>query len=382
MLKQSNLNTNNAIAQKLAKLTAEYNAIDLSRNYTEFACSKALIDSLNKHIADHSKYAPVEGCTELRKTISNLLNKKYFRSVDPETEITITAGATQALFCAIASSVGEGDEAIIFEPSYRTYIDAINLSGARATYLQLKDDMTIDWNEVQKVITSNTKLIIINSPQYPTGAVLTSDDWESLQKLIIGTKIRVISDESLGEVTYSDSESSSLSFYPRLANCSFIIGSLSKSLCVAGWKIGYCIAPADITQNFRKVQGIIANSINYPMQMAFADYLNNHNEDTIFPYASQLEANKLMLQKELNGSRLKVFPIKGGYYQVIDYSECSNLSDTELAEMLIKEFGVSVMPMSLFFHDKHNRMQIRLNIAVDSQKLRSAIEQLKKFANQ
>lgn len=378
MLKQTTQSTNNVILQRLTRLTNEFKAINLSHNYTEFACPHALIASLNKHIYSHSKYAPKEGSVELRHSISELLTKRYFRTFDPESEITITAGATQAIFCAIASSVGEGDEVIVFEPLYKTYIDAIRLAGARATFLQLKDDLTVDWNEVQKAITSNTKLIIVNSPHYPTGAVLSPDDWEILQKLIIGTKIKVLSDESLNEVTYTNSTPSSISFFPRLASNSFMISSLSKTLCVAGWKIGYCIAPTELTKNFRKIQSTISNSVNYPMQMAFADYLGNLNHEKLFPYLDILEENHNLMKQELASTKLNLLPVHGGYYQVIDCSEYTTAQDVEFAEMLIKEHGISVMPMSFFYHDKHDRTQIRINIAVAPDTLRQALYRLKK----
>lgn len=377
MIKLTGQNNSQAIVLKLKSLTEKYHAIDLSRNYTDFAPPAALIDGLNQHIAAFSKYAPPEGSSELRQAIAQRMSKRFFRTFNPQTQITITNGATQAIFCAIASTVGEGDEVIVFEPLFKTYIDAIRLAGARPTFLQLRNNLTIDWQEVQKAITAQTKLIIVNTPHYPTGAMFGPDDWEALQKLIIGTKIKVLSDEALSQITFAHSTPSSIAFYPKLASNCFIINSLSKSLCVAGWKIGYCVAADELTQNFRTVQNVISNSVNCPMQLAFADYLQHLQGDHLFPYAEMLETNRNLLLNQLSGTKLKLQPIDGGYFQAVDCAQCTDYQDVELAQWLITQHGVATMPMSLFYHDKHERVQLRLNIAVDTKLLKSALTRLK-----
>lgn len=378
MLKQTNRNS--ATIKRLAELAKELEAIDLSPSTSELQCPTSLIASLNTYVSEQSKHTSSADCAELRIAISKILTNKYFRTFNPETEITITAGATQAIFCAIASTVGEGDEVILLEPSHKDYTDAIALTGARATYLQLKNDESIDWNEIPKAITSSTKLIIVGSPHSPTGSVLTIEDWETLQKLIIGTKIKVISDESLTDIIYPHTISSSVAFFPRLSDSSFIVSSLSKSLCADNFKVGYCIAPAGMTTNFRRVLEVVANPLSCPVQLAFADYLNNHGTKPLFPHLELLEKNRNTVRAGLAETKFKLSPLNGGYLQIIDYSEYSKGSDLEFAEMLIRKYGVSAAPISLFHHDNHNRTQIVINIATSSHKLNMAIERLKEVA--
>ncbi|MGE0077809.1 MAG: aminotransferase class I/II-fold pyridoxal phosphate-dependent enzyme [Bacteroidales bacterium] len=378
MTKQTNIDVDFSFEGNLSKLAEDYNAIDLSGNYTSFPVPEIIEEKVFAYLKTTTGNAPTEGTFQLRNALSEYISKKYFKSYCPVNEITITAGATQAIFTAIASTVKEGDEAIIFEPSYESLSTAIEISGARPIFIKIKDgENPIDWSEVQKAITTRTKLIIICTPHNILGRVLSSDDMENLQKLINGTKIRVISDESLAEIVYSDSASSSATFYPKLTDNCFVVGSLSLSVGVPGWKIGYCLAPKALMDKFRKVQRAVINSVNNPFQLALADYIARYNN--LFPNIELLERNRNTFRDILKDSKFKILPNAGGSFQILNYSAISTVKDTEFVEMLIKEHGVAATPLSTFYHDKTCKQQIRINLAAHLDKLVEAANRLKKI---
>lgn len=377
MLKQPRINEHHAVVQQLREMAEAHSAIDLMRPYTVLLRPNALVDSLVRHLPTSTKYAPLAGSIELRKAIAKNLCGRYFRNINPDTEITITAGATQALFCAMASSVADGDEVIVFEPSHSTYADIIGLLGGRTIYIPLRADYTIDWVEVQKAISSRTKLIVVCSPHQASGVAFGDNDWESLQKLIIGTKIRVVSDEVLGEMAYPDSLPTSIGFYPRLSDHSFMIGSLSKALCVAGWKMGYCVAPEPLTMPLRQTLASIAHSTNHPMQQAFAAYMEQLPDGPLFPYAKVLAEHRQLVIEMLSGSCFTPIVPHYGYNMVLDYSAHSTLPDVDLAERLIVEHNVAVMPISVYHHDKQEHRQVCINIGIAHDDLVEALKCLK-----
>jgi len=367
---------NTSVIERMAYLARVHNAINLTNGYSDFPCPPELRDMLLRFIQEgYNKYAPCEGAMELRVELSGYYQKRHFKVYNPETEITITAGATQAISTAIASVVNEGDEVIVFEPTIETYVATIEAKGARPKYLNLKTQgFTIDWNEVQKAITTQTKLIILSSPNNPTGSVLTMDDLEKLQKMINGTKIKILSDEALGEVLFGDSESCSVAIFPKLAESSFIVGSLGKSACVPGWKIGYCLAPAEMMRRFREVHRYQVQSVNYPMQMAFAGYIKG--KDSLFPYPLELERNQRVLTDILGKSRFVWQPARGSYFQVLGYEAISAEKDTDFAERLVREHGVATVPMSVFYHDATDNRQLRLCLGKPTDELVEAANRL------
>lgn len=378
MTRQTNFDVDFSFEGNMSKLALEYNAIDLSGNYLSFPFPEILGEKAFAYLKSVTGNAPSEGTIELRNALADFITKKYFRNYCPQNEITITAGATQAIFTAIASSVKEGDEAIIFEPSYDNYATAIEICGARPIFIKLKDaESSVDWAEVQKAITTRTKLIIICSPHNLTGRVFSSDDMENLQKLINGTKIRIISDESLADIVYSETSASSATFYPKLADNSFIVGSLSHSLGVPGWKIGYCIAPKTLMDKYRKVQRALVNSVNHPFQLAIADYIARYS--TLFPNMELLERNRNAFQEILKDSKLKILPSNGGYFQILGYSAISTSKDIDFIELLARDYGVAAAPMSVFYHDKICKQQVRVNLGVGYDDLVEAAHRLSKL---
>lgn len=378
MTKQTNSEVDFSFVGNLSKLAEDYNAIDLSGNYSSFPFPEIIEEKILAYFKSVTGYSPSEGALQLRTALSEYISKKYFRTYCPMNEITITAGATQAIFTAIASNVKEGDEAIILEPSYESLSTSIEMCGARPIFIKIKDsENLIDWNEVQKAITTRTKLIIVSTPHNILGRVFTADDMENLQKLINGTKIRVISDESLSEIVYSDSLAASATFYPKLADNCYIVGSLSQSLGVPGWKIGYCLAPKALMEKFRKVQRAVVNSVNHPIQLAMADYIARNS--SLFPNMVLLERNRNAFLQILKDSKFKILPNAGGYYQMLNYSSISNLKDIEFAETLIKEQRIATTPLSIFYHDKTCKQQIRVNLAANYDDLVEAANRLAKL---
>jgi methionine aminotransferase len=378
MTKQTNSDVDFSFEGNMSKLAEDYNAIDLSGNYSSFPFPEILGEKVLAYLKSVTGNAPAEGTFELRYALSDYISKKYFRNYNAVDEITIAAGGTQAIFTAIAASVKEGDEAIIFEPSYSNYATAIEICGARPIFIKLKDaENPIDWSEVQKAMTTRTKLILICTPHNILGRVLTADDMENLQKLINGTKIRVISDESLSEVVYPDATASSAAFYPKLADNTFIVGSLSHSLGVPGWKIGYCLAPNALMERYRKIQRAVVNSVNHPFQLAIADYIARYS--SLFPNMELLEKNRNAFVEIIKDSKFKILPNSGGSFIVLNYTSISNAKDVEFAEILVKEHGVAVTPISLFNHDKTCKQQVRINLAVKHDDLVEAAKRLAKL---
>lgn len=362
-------------------MVEECGAIDLMGLSSGFGCHNDLIDSLKSTIGSSAEIVPSEGSPELRQIVAAMLRDKHFRAIDHHAELTITAGANQALFCAIAASVGDGDEVIVLEPSCTIIADAIALAGARAVYVQLRPDYTVDWAEVQKSINPRTKLIALSSPHRASGISLSADDWEALQKLVLGTKLRVLSDEVLGEIVYPDSLSSSAAFYPRLAERSFVVGSLSKALGVVGWELGYCVAPAELTEPLRRVLAVVAGAPNLPVQLAVAAHMAQHMAQGLFPHTQVLAEHRAMVLDALSGSKFAPICPQYGYGMVLDYAACSPLGDVELAEHLIAQHGVAVLPMSCFQHDKQEHPHVRIDLGTPRPQLERALQQLRSISS-
>ncbi|MGD9977855.1 MAG: aminotransferase class I/II-fold pyridoxal phosphate-dependent enzyme [Bacteroidales bacterium] len=360
---QTNFDADFSVEENISRLAEGFNAIDLSGSYSLFSFPELAEGTVEGYLKLGAGHALADGAFELRKSLSEYISKKYFRNYSPVNEIVITAGAVQSVFTAIAATVKEGDEVIIFEPIHESLATAIKICGARPIFIKIKDDESIiDWAAVQKAITPNTKLIVICTPHGLLGRVFTSDDLDNLQKLINGTKIKVISDESLSEIVYSDTITSSVTFYPKLADNSYIIGSLSQSMGVPGWEVGYCVAPKELMDRFRKVHRAVVSSVSHPVQLAIEDCLSKNKILSV--NMEPLEQNKNSFCRIISNSKFKILPISGGYFQVLSYSAITSTKDTEFVEMLVREHGVAVAPMSVFHHDRLCRQQVRVNLAV------------------
>lgn len=369
-------NTETSIFAIMSAMAKEYNAINLSQGFPDFLCDPKLIESVTKAMSDgKNQYAPMPGLPELREVISDDFELRYGYKYDWENEITVTAGATQAIFTAIAATISYGDEVIIFEPAYDCYSPTIKLFGGVVKAYQLSPpDYKIDWKMVRKLFTSKTKMIIINSPQNPTGAILTDDDMQELIKLTAGTDILLISDEVYGHLVFDDQPYKSVINYEELRNKSFVIYSFGKMLHATGWKIGFCLAPQKLTDEFRKVHQFNVFSVNTPMQKGIADYLIQHNQ--LDKLAGFFEEKRNYFRKLLLQTRFELLPCSGSYFQCVSYKNISDEDDTTFTKRLITDFGVAAIPVSAFYQNGDDHKVIRFCFAKQDETLKEAAEKL------
>lgn len=360
----------------MSGLANETGAINLSQGFPNFEVSPELISLYHQAMRDgYNQYAPMQGLMSLREVIAEKMQDRYSAIYNPEKEITITAGGTQAIYTAIASVVGEGDEVIIFEPAYDSYAPAIELCGGIPVHVHLNPpDFRINWNAVKKMINQRTRMIMINTPHNPTGTMLTAKDMLQLEKITQSNDIIILSDEVYEHIIFDGYEHQSVSRFPKLAERSFIIYSFGKTFHATGWKMGYCIAPQELMTEFRKVHQFLVFSANTPLQHALATFMKNKSNYTgIENFYQQKRDYFLSLLKK---SQFKPLPCVGSYFQLLDYSAISNLKDTEYAIKLTKENGVASIPVSVFYNVPVDNKLLRFCFAKDNSTLEKAAERL------
>ena len=335
----------------MSQLAQQHNAINLSQGFPDFDCSPELIELVNKAMRDgHNQYAPMPGLMALREVIANKTNLLHGCEYSPETEITITAGGTQAIFTAIASCVKEGDEVIVFEPAYDCYQPAIELAGGLPVFVQLKGpDFRPDWREVEKVFNHRTRLVIINTPHNPTGSCWEQSDFLALEKIMHHSDAILLSDEVYEHLIFDGRKHFSACQFKGLAERSFIIASFGKTFHTTGWKMGYCLAPANLMVEFRKVHQFLVFSANTPVQYALASYLSEAKN--YLGLGAFYQAKRDFFLDRIKGSRLTGTAAGGSYFQLLDYSAVSKEKDTVFAQRLVKEFGLAAIPISVFSHE-------------------------------
>lgn len=365
-------NIGTTIFTVMSKLAVENNAINLSQGFPDFMCNPEIIELVNKYMkSGNNQYAPMPGLIQLREALAQKTEELYGTRYNPDTEITITAGATQAIYTAITAIIREGDEVIVFEPAYDCYQPAIELNGGKTIYLQLKaPDYSIDWEEVKKVMNHRTKMIIINTPHNPTGAVLSSADMIMLQKLIKDTDIVIISDEVYEHIIFDGQSHQSVARYPHLAERSFIISSFGKTYHTTGWKIGYCVAPQNLMAEFRKVHQFLVFSANTPIQFALAEFLQQKKH--------YQELGKFYQQKRdyfislIQHSKFDFTPAAGTYFQLLNYKNITTEKDSDYAIRLTKEFKIAAIPVSVFYHEHIDNKVLRFCFAKKEETLEKA----------
>jgi methionine aminotransferase len=368
-----------SIFSKMSALANENNAINLSQGFPDFQVSPTLIELVaNSMKAGHNQYAPMAGLLSLREKISEHLFNSYSANYHPEHEITITAGATQAVYTAIAAIIREGDEVIIFTPAYDCYAPAVELNGGKAVFIQLKStDYTIDWSKVKKVINRHTKMIIINTPHNPTGAILSAQDMIQLDKITKDNDIVILSDEVYEQILFDGYEHQSVARYPNLAEKSFIIFSFGKSFHATGWKMGYCVAPKALMNEFRKVHQYLVFAVNTPIQYALKEYISQG--DAYNGIREMYQQKRDMFNSLIKSSRFKLKPSAGTYFQLLDYTDISNENDVDFAIRLTKEFKVASIPVSVFYHNPVYDNVLRFCFAKQDETLEKAAEILCKI---
>lgn len=372
-------NVGTTIFTVMSKLATDNNAINLSQGFPDFNCNEELVGLVNKYmLKGYNQYAPMAGLMSLREIIAEKTEDIYSAKYDPETEITITAGGTQAIFTAISAMIREGDEVIIFEPAYDCYKPAIELNGGKTIYLQLKAPLySIDWEEVKKVINYRTKMIIINTPHNPTGSIMTAADMAKLEKLTKGTDIVIVSDEVYEHIIFDGYEHQSVARFPKLAERSFIISSFGKTYHATGWKIGYCVAPKKLMAEFRKVHQFVVFCVNTPIQYALAEFLKN--KKNYLGLGSFYQKKRDYFNKMIKNSNFKFEPASGTYFQLLNYSDISKEKDSNFAIRLTKEFGIASIPVSMFYHHSIDNKMLRFCFAKKEETLEKAAEILNKI---
>ncbi len=363
----------------MSKMANDYQAVNLSQGFPDFEIDQSLIDRV-KHFMQtgYNQYAPMPGVQALREEIVKLYQKNHQKTYCSETEVTITAGATQALFTAISAIIRKGDEAIVFQPAYDSYVPAIEMSGGIVKLSTLHaPDFSVNWEEVEQLISDKTRLIVLNTPHNPTGSVLKHEDMLTLNKLVKDKDIILISDEVYEYLIFEGATHYSMARYPDLAARAFIIGSFGKSLHATGWKMGYAVAPQFLMKEFRKVHQFNVFAVNTPIQMAIADYLSSGVN--LFDLGDFYQKKRDLFLNRLKDSRFTFIPAMGTYFQTLDYSKISDKKDTDFAEELIKEHGIASVPLSPFYYTDVNLRQLRFCFAKKEETLNKALDILCKI---
>ena len=361
----------------MSKMANEYGAINLSQGFPDFNCSDELIELFHRYQkAGFNQYAPFAGILKLREAISQKTKNLYGSFYNPDTEITITAGATQALYTVITTVINKDDEAILLEPAYDSYAPAVIASGGKPIFIPLTfPSYSIDWTKVNDAISDRTKLIIINSPHNPTGSVISRSDIKILEDLLRDKAIFVISDEVYEHIVFDGLQHLSLASSKELSQKTFVISSFGKTYHATGWKVGYCLAAAPLMNEFRKLHQFIVFAVNTPAQYAYADYLNEHKH--YLELNSFYQAKRDIVIEILKNSNFNFTPCKGTYFQLLDYSSISQMTDMEFSEQMTKKVGVAVIPLSPFMKS-NNSKTIRICFAKKDEVL---IEAANKLAN-
>ncbi|MDB4999181.1 MAG: aminotransferase [Mucilaginibacter sp.] len=368
--------TGTTIFTTMSALANETGAINLSQGFPDYDCSPELVELVNRAMQNgHNQYAPMAGAMALREQVAIKTQKLYGAVYDPESEITITAGGTQAVFTAISAVIHPNDEVIIFEPAYDCYAPAIKLMGGVVKSLELEPpDYRIAWDMVKRLINNKTKMIILNSPHNPTATILSKKDIDELSALVKNQDILILSDEVYEHLIYDGQVHHSMARYPELQKRSFIISSFGKTFHATGWKIGYCLAPAYLMQEFRKIHQFLVFSVNSPMQYAIAEYLKNEN--TYLSLPGFFQEKRDYFRKGLEQTRFKLLPCSGSYFQSVAYNAITDEKDTDFAIRLTKEAGVAAIPVSAFYRKGTDRHILRFCFAKRQETIDKAVDRL------
>ncbi|WP_228853642.1 methionine aminotransferase [Aegicerativicinus sediminis] len=371
-------NVGTTIFTLMSALAKQNNAINLSQGFPDFESDPILIKEVNDAMENgFNQYAPMAGDFGLRVEISRKFNTLYNSTYNPDTEITVTAGATQGIFTVISAFIKPSDEVIIFTPAYDSYQPSIEVNGGKTVPIQMQHNGTIDWDEVENSITDKTRMMLINTPHNPTGTILKKQDLLNLEQLALKHDFLVLSDEVYEHIIFDQSEHQSVCRFPQLKERSFIVASFGKTFHNTGWKVGYCCAPKHLMSEFRKVHQFNVFSVNHPMQVGLANYMQN-------PYTylniSKFYQRKRDLFLELMKDSNFVFkPSEGTYFQVVDYSKITGKPDVEFAKELTTKYGVAAIPLSVFNKNKEDLKQLRFCFAKKEETLIKATEILNRI---
>jgi len=362
----------------MTRLANEHGAINLSQGFPDFDCDPALIATVHRYmLAGHNQYAPMPGVLALREALAAKIERAYGARYDPASEITVTAGATEALFDVVSACVRPGDEVVLFEPCYDAYVPVVRLNGGTPRFVTLRaPDYRINWLEVRRALSPRTRLLIINSPHNPTGAVLDADDLRQLAEAVDGTSVIVLSDEVYEHIIFDGRVHESVASHPDLRGRSCVVSSFGKSYHTTGWKVGYVAAPQALTAEIQRVHQFVTFATNTPIQMAYADFTRTRaGYDDL---ATFYQAKRDRFLQLLEGSRFRPVPCRGTYFQILDYSAISDEPDEAFAVTLLKQHGVASIPTSAFLYNSEAPRVLRFCFAKRDETLAAAAERLRK----
>ncbi len=371
-------NIGTSIFTVMSQLAAKHNAINLGQGFPDFPMSAELIECVNKAMqSGGNQYAHTNGVPLLRERLAEKIKYLYDVNINPETNITITPGGTYAIFCAFSTIIQPGDEVIIFEPAYDSYIPNIVFNGGIVVPIELEfPEYSIPWDKVKAAITPKTKAILVNTPHNPTGRVFTKDDILLLQEIVLSNNLYLISDEVYEHLIYDDKQHETVMKYPDLFARTFVCFSFGKTYHCTGWKLGYCIAPENIMKEYRKVHQFNAFGCDTPKQIAIAEYMTN--KEAYLSIGAMYQEKRDYLRGLLDNTKFVRLPSSGSYFESYRYDTISDEPDTVFAERLVKEFGIAIVPMSAFYQKSTDHKVIRLCFAKVKQTLDAAAACLQK----
>ena len=362
----------------MSQLAAEHGAVNLGQGFPDFDVPARLVDALGRAMrAGHNQYAPMTGVAALREAIADKTERLYGHRPDADAEVTVTSGATEAIFNAIHAVVRAGDEVVVLDPAYDCYEPAIDLAGARAVHVPLDPaTFAVDWVRVRAAIGAKTRMLIVNTPHNPSGAMLTAEDMAELSAIVQETGVWLVSDEVYEHIVFDGARHESALRYPALRERAFVVSSFGKTYHCTGWKVGYCIAPPGLSLEFRKVHQYNVFCTFAPAQHAFAEMLREEPGHYL-ELGAFYQAKRDAFRGQLLATRLRPLPVPGGYFQLVDYSEVSDLVDTEFCRWLTVEHGVAAIPLSPFYESPPPGQRLaRLCFAKAQPTLDAAIERL------
>jgi methionine aminotransferase len=358
----------------MSALAREHNAINLSQGFPDFNCDAKLLEYCQKYMnKGFNQYSAMQGVIELRERIAQIIEECYGNIYSPDTEITVTSGATQGIYTAIAAFVQEGDEVIAFEPCYDSYVPSIITNGGTPVYCRLNaPDFRVNWQEVRSKLSPKTKMILINSPHNPTGTTLNEDDLRELENIVKGKGIIVLSDEVYEHIVFDGKKHQGVARFKSLADQSFIVSSFGKTVHTTGWKIGYVAARKELMNEFRKVHQFLVFSVNHPFQLGIAEYLGD--KSNYLELKNFYQAKRDLFLKLTSSSRFVPVKAAGTYFQLMSYKNISNEHDADLAIRLTKEKKLATVPLSAFYKDKTDDRILRFCFAKKDETLEQAAE--------
>ncbi|WP_435624126.1 methionine aminotransferase [Flagellimonas sp.] len=363
----------------VGKMANEYKAINLAQGFPDFSPDAKLLGLYKKALnGNYNQYAPMTGAQQLREVIVEKIEKTYGKKYEVDKEVTVTAGATQAIYTAITAFVSKGEEVIVLKPAYDCYEPAIELAGGVPVLIQLKGkEFKIDWEEFRDKITSKTRMVIINTPHNPSGQILTETDILALQDILRDTHIILLSDEVYEHIVFDDEVHQSASRFEDLSTRSIICSSFGKTFHVTGWKVGYCVGPSDLMHEFNKIHQFNVFCVNHPAQIALAEYLQK--EEHYLNLNDFYQKKRDYFLNAISGSRFKFTPSRGSYFQLLDYSDITDERDVALNERFIKYYKLASIPMSVFNINERDDKLLRFCFAKTEETLDKAAEILNKI---